>query len=61
MKTKKELLQKLNDLNVNPFLQARANRLSVKDLQKLIELKEQQNKKNIYEKINELQTYFKLL
>lgn len=39
MKTKKELLQKLNDLNVNPFLQARANRLSVKDLQKLIELK----------------------
>ena len=45
MKTKKELLQKLNDLNVNPFLQARANRLSVKDLQKLIELKEQQNNK----------------
>lgn len=45
MKTKKELLQKLNDLNVNPYLKARANRLSVKDLQKLIELKEQQNNK----------------
>lgn len=40
MKTKKELLQKLNDLNVNPYLRARAKRLSVKDLQKLIELKQ---------------------
>lgn len=40
MKTKKELLQKLNDLNVNSFLQARAKRLSVSNLQKLIELKE---------------------
>lgn len=45
MRTKKELLEKLNDLNVNPYLKVRAKRLSVKDLQKLIELKEQQNKK----------------
>lgn len=47
MKTKKELLQKLNDLNVNPFLKARANRLSVKDLQKLIELKEKTKQQKI--------------
>lgn len=44
MKTKKELLQKLSDLNVNPFLQARAKYLSIRDLEKLVELKEKQKK-----------------
>ena len=47
MKTKKELLQRLNELSVNPFLKARAKRLSVKDLQKLIDLKEKTKQQKI--------------
>lgn len=46
MATKKALLQRLNDLNVSIFWKVKAKNLSIPDLQKLVELKEKENKEN---------------